>query len=157
MATQLAQRWPVCFVGTSGHELDGLGLTHHLSTVDRSRIAAVLHVGASAAATDPRPADSVGTTRWSVTDRELAGVRDALSETGHPVFAAGEVGWRGEASAWSDLAVPLLSVAGSTPLFHTPSDRLPAATTPAILRRVRDGTLAAAQVLAANARTAAPG
>lgn len=143
----LAERWPVLLVATTGHELDGIGVAHYLSADGLRRPAAVLHVGASAAATGTRPGALSEHVRIASTDLELAGLAAGLALTGHGVHAADDVGWRGEAQAWATLDVPIASVAGATPLFHTPQDLLPEATTGPLLVQVRDGLLAAGTAL----------
>jgi hypothetical protein len=147
LAAELARDWPVLLLGATGHELDGLGAQHHLS----HRLpapGAVLHVGASAAAVGHVPGRLSEHVRIAVS---CVGLEAELALTGHPVHDAHAVGWRGEASRWASYGVPMVSVAGATPLFHTSEDRLPAATTPALLGQVRDGLLAGARRLAEQA------
>lgn len=141
IAVTLARDWPVLLLGCTGHELEHLGAEHHL-TAGRAAPAAVIHLGASAAASGELPGLLSPHVRVTVTGSDTRRVR-----TGHPVFGADEVGWRGEAQVWSRYDVPMLSIAGASPLFHTSQDQLPAATTPALLEQVRDGLLDAAHAL----------
>ena len=150
LAATLAQDCPVLLLGCTGHELEHLGAEHHL-VQGRPAPAAVLHLGASAAAVGEASGRLSAHVRVTVD-----GVDHALPSTGHPVHRASEVGWRGEAQQWSAYRVPMVSVAGGSPLFHTPQDLLPAATTPALLARVRDGLLPAAAALAADVLAGAP-
>jgi hypothetical protein len=150
LAATLAADWPVLLLGCTGHELGHLGARHHLAQ-GLPAPAAVLHLGASAAAVGTRSGLASEHVRVTVD-----GVDPALPRTGHAVHEASVVGWRGEAQQWSAFGVPTVSIAGASPLFHTPQDLLPAATTPALLAQVRDGLLPAASALAAQALLEAP-
>jgi hypothetical protein len=149
VARRLAERGPVVVAGTSGHELQGAGQAHLMERLAAlaMRPSGVLHVGASAAAGEGEPL-RLAATRWAGgwvgADRrgELAahverlGARAILPAT--PEEAGRRESWLGEAQAWSQLGVPLLSIAGAFPLFHTPGDVPAAATTPALLAHVAD-------------------
>lgn len=152
LAQVLAAEGPVELVLTGGHELEALGLLGHLArrtSVPRG----VVHVGASAAACGTVPGALSAHVRVASDALAVPGVAAGCAATGHAVHDVTDVGWRGEAGLWSAWArdrgarVPLVSVAGASPVFHTVEDVLPAATTPALLAQVRDGLLAAGRAL----------
>lgn len=142
-------------VGTSGHELGGLGLRHHLAARSGPDPASVVHIGANVAAA--ASAEGVPVVRspdvtarvWApdVDDRmHLAGLLDAFEATivDDPFEPEG---WIGEATQWCQLGLPLVSVAGLGPYHHTPEDLPSAATSPSLLHDAFVPMLAAARTL----------
>lgn len=140
---------PVLFVGTTGHELEHLGVRHWLSASDVAP-RAVFHCGASLAAgavtdgvcelSDLRLAMS------NVDDRSLARLRTALSPIALTTVP-GPGDWVGEGEQWRRFGVPLLSCTGGFDRFHTPDDVPEAVTTPEALEAVRAAVIEAAHVL----------
>jgi hypothetical protein len=55
--------------------------------------------------------------------------------------------WMGEAQEWCTLGVPLVSLTGYYPFFHTPKDLPAAATTPGLLARTADALTEVAVLL----------
>jgi hypothetical protein len=155
IASAIAPEHPVVVAGTSGHELVDLGLQRFL-TGGRPDACAVLHIGASAAAaqspTQPVELSTGRFARAAVPDQ--AGIAEALAPAGlTPTFidadaARDPASWAGEAREWCGLGVPLVSLTGYFPLFHTPDDLPDAATSPQLLERVHDALVEAARVLA---------
>lgn len=138
LAQRLAETRPVVVLGTTGHELDFLGLRRHLAGV-AERPAAVIHLGASAAA---RGEDGALSTSVRVVAAspglDAAAAAAAMRPVGRAyqgVTAAPSTfpGWRGEAALWAPYDLPLLSVSGASPYFHTPDDLPDVSTTPALL------------------------
>jgi len=140
---------PVLFVGTTGHELEHLGVRHWL-TASEVAPRAVLHCGASLAAgavtdgvcelSDLRLAMS------NVDDDSLRPLARALSPVGLTTVP-GPGDWVGEGEQWRRFAVPLLSCTGGFDRFHTPDDVPEAVTAPEALEAVRAAVIEAARVL----------
>ncbi len=153
LASRLADRFPVLVVGTTGHELVDFGLQRLLGDRTLDPLA-VLHIGACIAAMD---APGILSTRRRCTasvpsdvERRLITALDAIDVV--PISVSrDEAGdpqrWPGEAREWSTLGVPLVSLTGYFPLFHTPADVPSAATTPGLLTRAADALTEAALVL----------
>jgi len=140
----------VSFVATSGHELGGLGVHDYLAS--RSpRPAAVLHVGASVAVERGPVAERSATDRLWVTTSAPAVVPAVLPDgwqLRHVTVPDDPDEWLGEAKDWCSLGVPLVSLAGLFPLFHTPDDLPAGATAPALLDEACERVLAIARALA---------
>jgi hypothetical protein len=145
---RVAATRPVILVGTSGHELQGLG--HRRLQLDGTP-SAVVHIGASAAAHGTTP--GVLSEGVAIAVGGSAAAADALTGLGRPVQVPDDahrgdpLWWRGEAQEWSRLGVPLISIAGYSHLFHSPADLPDAATTPALLASVADALTEAALAL----------
>jgi hypothetical protein len=133
----------VTLVGTSGHELDGIGVKHFLAH-ESAAADAVLHIGASVAVTRPAGAADRLYVRSSVTTSAFEGLDCDYAQV---TDAADPSSWFGEATQWCRTGLPLLSVAGTFPLFHTPDDLPEAATSPELLTAMSARVLAGARVL----------
>ncbi len=153
IAKRLADSIPVLVVGTTGHELVDLGLQRLLGSQTFTP-RAVLHVGACIAAMDApgilstrrRCTASVG----SESNQALTSVLDAIDVVPKSVprkESADPSHWMGEAQEWCTLGMPLVSVTGYYPFFHTPKDLPSAATTPGLLTRTADALTEAAALL----------
>ena len=150
-----AEGVPLLLNGNSGHELVDLGAHRFVETGPAAR--GIFHFGASIASCEdgdrePRLASGV-VVRASIP--EPAGdLERAFAPLGKTPIAipaadrANPASWVGEARAWCTLGLPLVSMAGGFPLFHTPEDIPERATTPALLDHVYGAALAAARVLA---------
>jgi hypothetical protein len=153
IASRLSGEIPIVVVGTTGHELVDLGLKRLLH--DRTFTPrAVLHVGASIAAMDAP--GILSTQRRCVSsvpadvERRLTAALDAIDVVPMHVAEAdaSDPGrWYGEAQEWSSVGVPLVSLTGYFPLFHTPGDVPSAATTPGLLSRAADALTETASLL----------
>lgn len=141
LARALASEMPVVVIGTTGHELENHGIRQLLKAGLGFTPRAVIHIGASLAAGwfPPRsPALQLSPGRLASANRPLDG--------DSPLVAALNAGgfqpvprFFGEAREWAGHlpeTTPLLSFAGSFPLFHTPQDTPEAVTTPALLETV---------------------
>ena len=125
LAKELAERWPVMVVGTTGHELHFLGLRRFLDAHDLQP-SAVIHLGASWATTslDPENSSTFVAIRQALTTagegcaKRIEGV---LAPARFPV-RSNPAQWLGEGAKWIRLGTPLLSLASTFPLFHTPQD-----------------------------------
>lgn len=135
LAADLAREGqPVLVVGTTGHEFEDYGVRQYLRK-RKLTPRAVFHIGASAAAGVRDPATRkltlapVRTWKSTVDSDELTNGMGRGSFLAYPE-------WLGESTAWLEAipeGTPLLSTSGSFPLFHTPSDRAHAATSPQLL------------------------
>ena len=109
-AIGLAERLPgpLLVVGTTGHELQHIGLSHFIEHHGGDlEPRAVLHLGANVGA--------LGNSRVSFTNCEGVVVRGIPLTTFPPV-------WLGESSEWAKLGHPLLSFRGGHPSFRTNAD-----------------------------------
>jgi hypothetical protein len=133
LATELAERWPVMVVGTTGHEFHYLGLRRFLAA-HALHPSAVIHLGASLATTIPSP-ESGSTFRAVRQGLTTAGediakrLEEVLAPARFPVRSHPAQGV-GEGAEWVRLRTPLLSLASNFPLFHTPQDLPEHATSP---------------------------
>jgi len=148
MAQDLADEYRVEFSACAGHELDHLGLRHHLAQRNLEGEVAI-HLGASVAACEPGPDGSLElcTTRMTLTStagpaRER--IRD-LAQTANFSLLDMEPPWPGEGGTWLDAGASVLSFLGSSPLFHVVDDVPAKATTPAALATAAATTIAAAR------------
>jgi len=151
LATDLAARWPVMVVGTTGHELHYLGLRRFLAA-HTLHPAAVIFLGASLATTtlEPESGSTSASSRQGLTTageglaKRLEGV---LAPARFPI-RSNPVQWVGvgEGEEWVRLGTPLLSLASRFPLFHTPQDLPEHATSPEQLEVTHTAVNRAAQL-----------
>ena len=145
VAQSLAELAPVMLVATSGHELYYEGAWQYIKTVEQSP-QLVVHVGASVAASKHPPRDGVVELTSALqlytnlaSDRHHR-VGDVVSSLGVTTQAVAQPddpwSWFGESSCWARFGVPMMSLTGEFPLFHTPEDTTERATTQALLERV---------------------
>jgi len=133
LATELAERWPVMVVGTTGHELHYLGLRRFLAAHELHP-AAVILLGAHLA-TMPLGPESGSTFRSWHLGRTTAGeglaqrLEEVLAPVRFPVKSK-PAEWSGEGEEWVRLGSPLLALASRSPLFHTAEDLPEHATSP---------------------------
>lgn len=158
LARWMAAEHPVLFVGTTGHELGYLGIRAAVRSGALDGARAVIHVGASlAAAKDPEDPTTFTDQRAAVTNLVGAPRHDldeAMATSDGPAVAAEHQPWLGEAEVLEVLDVPMLSVLGRFPLFHTPDDVPARATSPELLGRAMTAMQRAAAVLLSTAPTA---
>jgi len=148
VAARLAADWPVRLVAPSGHELGYFGAADYLDgSVEPFR--AVLHLGSCVAAFGAVPRTG-GSDRGDL--RVVANLPDsafiAVSSYLRPVDLVAErpvnppdpACWIGESELWCPFLAgsdfPMVSIAGTSPLFHTREDQPEAATSPHLLARM---------------------
>ena len=125
LAQDLAERWPIMVVGTTGHELQYLGLRRFLAA-QALHPAAVLFLGADLA-TIPLGSERGETVPSFHQARTTAGaglatrLEAVLAPARFPV-RSNPAQWSGEGEEWVRLGAPLLSLASRSPLFHTADD-----------------------------------
>lgn len=138
VASEVAREHPVFFLGNTGHELNNYGARAYLADEFDLDPVAVFHFGASLAAGGTKTAPGstfdlvprVGASNPAPDD--VPGLVDDLAAgnfTPTTVFP-------GEGAEWSKTlgpSVPLLSIAGQFPQFHTPDDRPQITTSPDLL------------------------
>ncbi len=147
MAADLATDHRVRFVACSGHELDHIGMQHHLAATEIGG-RPVIHLGASVGAVD-RSTDGAA---------PLAPGRMMLTTAAEPVRAelatiAGEANWRavdppvwpGEGGGWRAAGASVLSFVGGFEHFQVTSDLPEAATTPEAVQRSTAVAISAAR------------
>jgi len=139
LARAFAAEMPVAVIATTGHELENYGIRQQLKAGLGFAPRAVIHIGASLAAGWFAPGSSalqLFPGRLASANRPLEG--DLLAALKAASFQP-VPRFFGEAKEWTahlPEATPLLSFAGSFPLFHTPQDTPEAATSPALLQTV---------------------
>ncbi len=152
MAVELGREHRVRFVACSGHELDHLGLVHHLDgrTVAGER---VIHLGASIAAVEPgaNGAPELGSERMVLTTA-TGRARDEIARIvpdGNWTLLDPKR-WGGEGGTWQRAGADVLSFLGRFRFFHTSADTPASATDPAATERAAQVAIAAARVFVAR-------
>jgi hypothetical protein len=149
LAQALAERWPVMVVGTTGHELQYLGLRRFLAA-HTLHPSAVIFLGADLA-TMPLGPESGATVPSFHQARTTAGeglakrLEGVLAPVRFPV-RSNPAQWSGEGEEWVRLGTPLLSLASRSPLFHTAQDLPEHATSPEQLEVTQTAVHRAAQL-----------
>ena len=142
LAAEIAREMPVAVLGVSGQELGHLGLKRQLQAGLDVKPRAALHLGACVAA-GSRGADGLlklSAFRFATATRPMV-EGSAL----HQALQAAELSAApdafGEGAVWAKALgpdVPLLSIAGSFPHYHTPADTPEASTSPPLLAQVHE-------------------
>jgi len=149
LSTDLAERWPVLVVGTTGHELQYFGLRRFLAA-HALHPSAVIFLGADLA-TIPLGPESGATVPSFHQARTTAGeglakrLEEVLAPVRFPV-RSNPAQWSGEGEEWVRLGAPLLSLASRSPLFHTAQDLPEHATSPEQLAVTQTAVSRAAQL-----------
>jgi hypothetical protein len=152
LVTRLSEHHDVTVVGTTGHELEHLGLRRWLAA-HAGDVAGcpVVHLGASVAAGD---GTALSTRRFGLTTLDVRG-REALEERLAPA-GLGVLGdlpsWPGEGEDWRAGGGAVLSLTGAFDRFHTPDDVPAEVTAPHLLALVADAVAEAAGVLLERSR-----
>jgi len=143
LAKRLSHRFSIDLVMTSGHELGYIGgfdaAKKYSGTPDW-----ILHLGSCLATLNSRLTAICSPTLETNTaiGKSLELFVDRL------VIAAGDGdNWIGESNCWTTYGLPMLSISGINPLFHTPDDLPEVATTPKLLSDAIDTIYGAALAL----------
>jgi len=149
IASALSDRYRVVFSACAGHELDHIGLRHHLMTRDLAGRTAI-HLGASVAACEPDGTGALvlgaqrltlttatGATRIAIGDR-VADANWSLRDIEPP--------WPGEGGTWQEAGANVLSFLGGSSVFHTSDDVPEKASTPRALELAAAVALDAARL-----------
>jgi len=149
LAQELAAHWPVMVVGTTGHELQYLGLRRFL-TAHALHPAAVIFLGASLATATLGL--EIGST-FAAFHQGLTTAGEGLAQRLEGVLApvrfpvrSNPAQWLGEGEAWVRLGTPLLSLTSRFPLFHTAQDLPEHSTSPEQLAVTHTAVQRAAQL-----------
>jgi hypothetical protein len=149
LSQDLAERWPVMVVGTTGHELHYLGL-RRLLAAPALHPAAVIFLGADLATMPLGP--ERGST-FAAFHQGCTTAGEGLAKRLEAVLApvrfpvrSNPAQWSGEGEEWVRLGAPLLSLASRSPLFHTAADLPEHATSPEQLEVTQTAVHRAAQL-----------
>lgn len=134
MAADLAADYRVHFSACSGHEIDHIGLHHHLANRDVAG-QPTIHLGASVASVDPEsngPA-GLGDRRLSLTTA-TGDLRAELAERARDAnwTQVDPADWAGEGGTWREAGAAVLSFLGSSEVFHTTADTMSATSAEAL-------------------------
>lgn len=150
-----AEGVPILVNGNSGHELIDLGAHRFVETKPAAR--AIFHFGMGVAA-GVRDGDDLRLTEGLKIRASVPGASTVLADAFASLSRTFIVipdeerarpgSWFGESKVWCTLDRPLISVAGSFPLFHTSEDVPAQTTTPALLEHVCSAAVRAAVILA---------
>ncbi len=131
LVERLADR-PLMVLSTAGHELQYDGVKRWVAD-RRLDATAIVHVGAAAASEAPEDAGrrALAPTRVAFCggSTATAAVGEALAP-GAWSFVPEPDAWLGEGEVWCRTELPLLSVTGAGPWFHTPEDTPSNSTSP---------------------------
>ena len=139
---------PLQLVMPGGHELGFFGAWRHQETVTGPP-RAVFHLGSCIANHDAdlQAIVHTGARAFDAITTALEPLSIRPRRAGDPRLAQS---WVGESQCWAALGMPMLSIAGMAPRFHTPEDIAQAVTSPDLLERAADCLLLAAEALLAN-------
>ena len=131
LAAYLGSSRPVTLVLTTGHELGYLGGFEFTQSLERGPTG-VIHIGSCVGASNSELSayTNLSTKQQGIIEKSAADLNASIVPVSRPLET---VNWVGESECWARFGCPMLSIAGSNPLFHTPEDRLPEATTPGLL------------------------
>ncbi len=131
LAKRLSQNVTVNLVMTSGHELGFIGGINAAKKYTGSPDW-VLHLGSCIANRDSRI-----TCISSAAPDTIKAIATSLEPLDAGQVIPADIGerdnWLGESKCWAAYGIPMLSIAGISPYFHTPGDLPEIATTPELL------------------------
>ena len=155
VAQKLAAHRDIVLIMPTGHELGFLGAERFVETFDEP-VAGVLHLGSCVADHGAHGPDGY---MRAVTNLDRTGFQvasDALSKERIELEAARDPAdpacWIGESELWAPKRLPMVSIAGTSPNFHTPADTVENATSRELLERMDACVLNAAQALIGHNR-----
>ncbi|NNF80234.1 MAG: hypothetical protein HKN05_19615 [Rhizobiales bacterium] len=150
VAQELSKQVPVLLVMPTGHELGYYGAAKFVEVFDRP-ICGVLHLGSCIA--DKTALGNGGAMR-AVTNLKDAAFEQVCDHLGglnispeQPCVPTAPEYWIGESELWAPRGAPMISIAGTSDVFHTPDDRAELVTSPEILEAVRACVFKASQAL----------
>lgn len=150
VAEELFKQTPVLLIMTSGHELGYLGAARFLETFDEP-VRSVLHIGSCVADLGAHGPDGKLVSVTNLTGRRFEAASASLAVEQIQLTAAKEPAnpqwWFGESELWAPKEFPMISIAGTSPNFHTQADTATNATTPELLERMKGCVLETAQAL----------
>lgn len=145
VAQKLASECHIDLMLASGHELGFIGgyamAEHHDSIPD-----GIIHIGSSLANIDAR-VKAICSAQPDHLEQIVPLLQRLGVETCPPQKASDPDEWIGESMCWASKNLPMLSVAGISPHFHTELDRAEHVTTPALLNDAVEAIYQAALVM----------
>jgi len=126
LAEELSRYCEVELVLASAHELGYLGGFEYVASLDKPP-SAVIHLG-SCLATFNSELQAWSNRDTAIFDALESSLRQLDIPLNRVEIPCERTDWVGEAECWSHFNCPMLSIAGSNPLFHTPDDRFELAT-----------------------------
>ncbi len=152
VAEALSRQVPVLLVIPTGHELGYFGAARFVETFQQE-ISGVLHLGSCLAdktALSERGAMmSVSNLQGAAFETVCDGLRPLGIAPHQPNAPRTPEEWVGESELWAPRGDPMISIAGTSPRFHTPDDLAELVTDEETLQRVRSCVLTTAQALIA--------
>lgn len=136
---------PLEFVAPSGHELGYHGAWHLVEAV-KAPPKAILHLG-SCIATQDAEMTAIVHTSDAIFDSVANALKPMRINAQRPKDPLDPDCWVGESQCWAGFGRPMLSLAGVSPLFHTPDDIAEKSTTPELLETAVDCITKAAMAL----------
>ena len=135
LANFLGDSMPVELVLTSAHELGYLGGFQFANSLDKPP-AAVIHIGSCVGAKNPTMNAWCNSSSVIFDEYKQLLKKFHISTTSvtNPLSSDS---WIGEAECWAQFGCPMISMAGSTPSFHTPEDKWQNAATEQSLDEMR--------------------
>jgi hypothetical protein len=150
LASELSREHPVFFLGNTGHELNDYGVRAYLADEFDLEPRAVFHLGASLAAGAVAPDGRFGLVpRGAASNPPFDAVTGLAADLASARFNRAAK-FPGEGAVWNTTlgpSVPLLSLAGAFPEFHTPDDLPRTTTSPQVLEQAYNAVRAAANDL----------
>lgn len=150
VAEALSRQVPVLLVMPTGHELGYFGAARFVESF-RQKVSGVLHLGSClgdrTALSEEGAMLSVSNLQGAWFDRVCDGLAPLGIAPTQPSTPLSPAEWFGESELWAPRGDPMISIAGTSPRFHTPDDLTEAVTDAATLERVRSCVLTTAQAL----------
>jgi hypothetical protein len=151
VAQRLSRNFAVDLLLASGHELGFLG-GYHLAENLAAPSGCILHLGSCIANLEARFTSVCSfdptTTGQIAAALQILGIRPVV-----PTDPGDAENWVGESKCWASKGLPMLSIAGQAPYFHTPDDLPDTVTTPHLLESAIDAIYDAAFALADQGKT----
>lgn len=135
-------------IGASGHELMYLG-GDHAAAAHPMRPDLLLHLGSCIATVDGQ-LDAVLNAPARLQDAVRAALAPLTVTVTVPITPENPESWVGESRCWAGKTTHMLSIAGTSPDFHSPQDTPARATSPDRLAKAYHHTLRAFRTLCSN-------
>ncbi|MCP5084823.1 MAG: hypothetical protein GY948_24305 [Alphaproteobacteria bacterium] len=150
LAQELSKHVPVLLVMPTGHELGYYGAAKFVDAFD-CPVCGVLHLGSCIADKTALAEDGAMRAVTNLKDAAFEQVCDHLGGLSirpeQPSVPTASEYWIGESELWAPRGDPMISIAGTSDVFHTPEDRVEVVTNSEILNAVRACVFKTAQAL----------
>ncbi|MEM8647902.1 MAG: hypothetical protein AAGF86_16365, partial [Pseudomonadota bacterium] len=152
VAETLSRHIPVLLVMPTGHELGYFGAARFVESFER-KISGVLHLGScladKTALSEEGAMMSVSNLKGAAFEKACDGLAPLGVVPRQPKAPLAPAEWVGESELWAPRGDAMISIAGTSPRFHTPEDLAKLVTDEETLQRVRSCVLTTAQALIA--------